>query len=61
MLVGNKSDLKHLRAVPTDEASTFACKLPLLYYTFLNLVYVFHSTERTFIHGNICPGIFERY
>jgi Ras-related protein Rab-11A len=25
MLVGNKSDLKHLRAVPTDEASGFAC------------------------------------
>lgn len=24
MLVGNKSDLKHLRAVPTEEASSFA-------------------------------------
>ena len=24
MLVGNKSDLKHLRAVPTDEARAFA-------------------------------------
>lgn len=24
MLVGNKSDLKHLRAVPTDEAKNFA-------------------------------------
>ena len=24
MLVGNKSDLKHLRAVPTDEAKAFA-------------------------------------
>ena len=24
MLVGNKSDLKHLRAVPTEEAKTFA-------------------------------------
>ncbi|KAK7023796.1 Gtp-binding protein ypt3 [Favolaschia claudopus] len=24
MLVGNKSDLKHLRAVPTDEAKTFS-------------------------------------
>lgn len=24
MLVGNKSDLKHLRAVPTDEAKGFA-------------------------------------
>ena len=24
MLVGNKSDLRHLRAVPTDEAKTFS-------------------------------------
>jgi small GTP-binding protein len=24
MLVGNKSDLKHLRAVPTDEAKAFS-------------------------------------
>ena len=24
MLVGNKSDLKHLRAVPSDEAARFA-------------------------------------
>ncbi len=24
MLVGNKSDLKHLRAVPTEEAKSFA-------------------------------------
>ncbi len=24
MLVGNKSDLRHLRAVPTDEARNFA-------------------------------------
>lgn len=24
MLVGNKSDLRHLRAVPTDEAKAFA-------------------------------------
>lgn len=26
MLVGNKSDLKHLRAVPTEEAKTFAAE-----------------------------------
>jgi Ras-related protein Rab-11A len=26
MLVGNKSDLKHLRAVPTEEAKTFSCE-----------------------------------
>ena len=27
MLVGNKSDLRHLRAVPTDEAKAFSGKL----------------------------------
>lgn len=27
MLVGNKSDLRHLRAVPTEDAKNFACKL----------------------------------
>jgi Ras-related protein Rab-11A len=31
MLVGNKCDLKHLRAVPTDEAANFACKLITLF------------------------------
>ena len=29
MLVGNKSDLKHLRAVPTDEATAFASTCPV--------------------------------
>ena len=29
MLVGNKSDLRHLRAVPTEEAKAFAGSLPL--------------------------------
>ena len=28
MLVGNKSDLKHLRAVPTDEAKAFSSEYP---------------------------------
>ncbi|EXJ93334.1 Ras-like protein Rab-11B [Capronia coronata CBS 617.96] len=28
MLVGNKSDLRHLRAVPTEEAKQFASKFP---------------------------------
>jgi len=31
MLVGNKSDLKHLRAVPTDEAAAFASQNGLLF------------------------------
>jgi Ras-related protein Rab-11A len=29
MLVGNKSDLRHLRAVPTEEAKAFAGASPL--------------------------------
>lgn len=35
MLVGNKSDLRHLRAVPTDEAKAFAGEL--LFTLFLSL------------------------
>lgn len=31
MLVGNKCDLKHLRAVPTDEAKSFAAENKLLF------------------------------
>ena len=30
MLVGNKSDLRHLRAVPTDEAKAFAGKMGII-------------------------------
>ena len=32
MLVGNKTDLRHLRAVPTEEAKDFAGKLALFSY-----------------------------
>uniref|UniRef100_A0A4W5LG72 Ras-related protein Rab-25 n=1 Tax=Hucho hucho TaxID=62062 RepID=A0A4W5LG72_9TELE len=36
MLVGNKSDLRHLRAVPTDEARAFMVKkTPVLTYFFI--------------------------
>ena len=38
MLVGNKSDLRHLRAVPTDEAKAFAgmytCRISILVFRF---------------------------
>ena len=37
MLVGNKSDLRHLRAVPTDEAKAFAGKITPVSYTHLTL------------------------
>ena len=37
MLVGNKSDLRHLRAVPTDEAKSFAGECRTLYiYTHIS-------------------------
>lgn len=32
MLVGNKSDLRHLRAVPTEEAKQFAGKIDNFFY-----------------------------
>lgn len=31
MLVGNKCDLKHLRAIPTDEAKNFAAENKLMF------------------------------
>ena len=31
MLVGNKCDLRHLRAVPTEEAKTFAEKNAIMF------------------------------
>lgn len=40
MLVGNKSDLKHLRAVPTEEAKAFSCE----YY-----VVISHAVDLTHI------------
>lgn len=36
MLVGNKSDLRHLRAVPTEEAKQFASAFHLLSYIDIN-------------------------
>lgn len=33
MLVGNKSDLRHLRAVPTDEARAFAGNFSCLLFS----------------------------
>lgn len=36
MLVGNKSDLKHLRAVPTDEAKAFSSESIFLLHVVLS-------------------------
>jgi Ras-related protein Rab-11A len=45
MLVGNKSDLKHLRAVPTDESKAFSGKFTNLYYVASILKFVRLSEE----------------
>lgn len=37
MLVGNKSDLRHLRAVPTDEARAFAGKNMMFFFLTFHL------------------------
>ena len=50
MLVGNKSDLRHLRAVPTDEAKAFA---GVVFYLFIYLFiyrFVQCTGERTIGH-----------
>jgi small GTP-binding protein len=55
MLVGNKSDLRHLRAVPTDEAKSFAsssCGLTSLEVLLADLS--FHRREPFVLHRDIC-------
>jgi Ras-related protein Rab-11A len=43
MLVGNKSDLRHLRAVPTDEAKGFAGLFDFLFLLFDHLFPLFRK------------------
>jgi Ras-related protein Rab-11A len=58
MLVGNKSDLKHLRAVPTDEAKAFAgVYSPTI--RVLSLIF-FISGEWPIVYRNFSVGCFER-
>lgn len=40
MLVGNKSDLKHLRAVPTEEAKAFSCEYYVVISHVVGLTYL---------------------
>lgn len=60
MLVGNKSDLRHLRAVPTEEAKSFAsqCKPPdnivVLILTLCN------RREPPVIYRDVCSGCQQR-
>ena len=61
MLVGNKSDLKHLRAVPTEEAKVFACsffnsRIPRI----LSLQCRSFSGERVIVHRDVSAGRVQR-
>ena len=59
MLVGNKSDLKHLRAVPTDEAKAFSSKSwhAELCSPFLGLSWrINYSWKWIVIHWDISAG-----
>jgi GTPase SAR1 family protein len=61
MLVGNKSDLRHLRAVPTEDAKQFAGTNRILAYILfcgiLIFFFVFFSSRKwAFVHRNICFG-----
>ena len=63
MLVGNKSDLKHLRAVPTEEAKAFAgvYSIVLPYPDlWLNVGRSMRSGERLVFHRDVCAGRIER-
>jgi GTPase SAR1 family protein len=57
MLVGNKSDLKHLRAVPTDEAKAFS-SLSLFSSCYPTNRLLF-SGEWTVVHRNFGAGRLE--
>jgi len=52
MLVGNKSDLRHLRAVPTEEAKQFASLL--FDHSYLVCANTGNRREQPFIHRDIC-------
>lgn len=55
MLVGNKSDLRHLRAVPTEEAKAFAGINPLWTYRLKAI-----SREWIIIYWDISIGCLKR-
>ena len=55
MLVGNKSDLRHLRAVPTDEAKQFASSFPQSTFNPVCMTLTRCRREQPFIHRDIRP------
>lgn len=59
MLVGNKSDLRHLRAVPTEEAKQFASMCPVLCLSVTSLTPA-RRREQPFLHRDLRPGRQQR-
>ena len=61
MLVGNKSELTHLRAVPTEEAKAFAGSLTSWFPDlFLWVLRTSYSGERALLHRDVSAGRIER-
>jgi small GTP-binding protein len=65
MLVGNKSDLRHLRAVPTEEAKQFASTWTQFADIRCNvadhsLTAMPHRREQPFFHRDVCLGRQQR-
>lgn len=62
MLVGNKSDLRHLRAVPTDEAKQFASTSSNSYHYHYHRIErtSYSRRERTVIYRGFSAGRYER-
>lgn len=64
MLVGNKSDLKHLRAVPTDEAKAFASersqKVNRSIAKTENEMICKLSREQSILYRNVSVGCLQR-
>ena len=56
MLVGNKSDLRHLRAVPTEDARNYA---GMLSFPSIELIDAIARTTEPEFHRNICFGQHE--
>ena len=54
MLVGNKSDLRHLRAVPTEEAKQFA-STPFRFWRAWRQAADGNRREQSFVHRDLCP------
>lgn len=59
MLVGNKSDLTHLRVVSTEEAESYSCALDSILCLCVNCCWTVYSWEWIVIHRDISAGRFE--